>query len=117
MSRLKRWRPEALAGRGQHLLGVFDLGRRRKILPDQLAPLREILRATEIDGVVFKGLPFDHETIALWLLDRAMQLKSVKTLGTAKGCSRLGDRRFKVLLGAGLDVDLCDFGDHLGAAF
>ena len=91
---------------------MFDLGRRGKILPDQSAPFREILRAAKIDGVVLKGLPFDHEAITLRFLDRAMQLKSVKTPGAAEGCAGLGDRRLEILLGAGLDVDLRDFGDH-----
>ena len=64
--------------RGKHRLGVLDLGRRGKILPDQPAPFREILRAAEIDGVVLEGLPFDHQAIPLRLLDRAMQFESVK---------------------------------------
>ena len=36
----------------------------------------------------------------------------MKTLGAAERGFGLGDRGFKILLGAGLDVDLCDFGDH-----
>ena len=52
------WRPDARqTGRGQHRLGVLDLGRRGKILPDQAAPCGEILRAAEIDGVVFQRFP------------------------------------------------------------
>ena len=45
-----------------------------------------------------------------------MQLKAVKAFGAAKRRLCLGDRGFKILFGAGLDVDLCDFGDHLEAA-
>jgi hypothetical protein len=51
--------------RGQHRLGVLDLGRRSKILPDQPAPRREILRAPEIDGVIFQRLPLRHQPVAL----------------------------------------------------
>src|SRR3979411_510958 len=114
--RLRRSPPEGARGRsgwrGQPLLGVFDLRGRSEILPDQSAPLRKILRAAEIDGVVFKGFPLHQETVALRLFDRAMQLKSVKTRRTAEGGAGLGDRGFKILFGAGLDLDLCDFGDH-----
>jgi len=38
-----------------------------------------------------------------------MQLKSVKPLARPKGRAGLGDRGFKVFLGAGLDVDLKRF--------
>ena len=41
----------------------------------------------------------------------------MKTLGAAEGGPRLGNGRFKILLGTGLDVDLCDFGDHRSYAF
>ena len=47
----------ASARRGQHRLGVLDFGRRGEILADQPAPGRKILRAAEIDGVVFQRLP------------------------------------------------------------
>jgi hypothetical protein len=96
---------------------MLDLGGRSKILPDQPAPFGEILRAAEIDGVILEGLPFGHQAITLRLLDRAMQLEAVKSLGAAEGCAGLGDRRLKILFGAGLDVDLCDFGDHRGRPF
>src|SRR5262249_28075216 len=101
-----------LALRGQHRLGMLDLGRRGEILADQAAPFGEILRAAEIDGVVLERLPLDHQSITLRLLDRTMQLEAVKALGAAEGGARLRNRRFKILLTAGLDVDLRDFGDH-----
>jgi hypothetical protein len=41
-----------------------------------------------------------------------VQLEAMKTPGAAERGPGLGDRGFKILLGAGLDVDLCDFGDH-----
>jgi hypothetical protein len=37
-----------------------------------------------------------------------MQLKAVKAFGAAEGGAGFGDRRLKILLAAGLDVDLCD---------
>src|SRR5688500_1034736 len=46
-----------------------------------------------------------------------MQLEAVKPLGAAEGGAGLSDRRLKVLFGAGLDVDLCNFGDHRGPPF
>ena len=107
----------ASACRGQHRLGMFDLGRRRKILPDQAAPGGEIFRAAKIHGVVFQRLPLRHQPVTLRLLDRFVQLKALAALGPQEQRTRLGDGRLKILLGAGLDVDLCDFGDHLGYAF
>jgi hypothetical protein len=41
-----------------------------------------------------------------------VQFKTLAALGAQEQRTRLGDRRFKVFLGAGLDVNLCDFGDH-----
>ena len=54
----------AIALRRQHRLGMFDFRRRRKILPNQTAPGGEILRAPEIDGVIFQCLPFRHQPVA-----------------------------------------------------
>src|SRR5262249_12941435 len=83
------------------------------ILTDQTAPLRKVFRTAEIDGVVFQRLPLHHQPVALRFLDRAVQLKAMKTLCAAEGGTRFCDRCLKILLAAGLDVDLCDFGDHL----
>ena len=58
-----------------------------------------------------------HQPVTLRLLDRFVQLKALAALGAQEQRTRLGDGRLKILLGAGLDVDLCDFGDHLGYAF
>jgi hypothetical protein len=41
-----------------------------------------------------------------------VQFKTLAALGAQEQRTRLGDGRFKVFLGAGLDVDLCDFSDH-----
>ena len=107
-------RPERTsAGRGQHRLGVLDLRGSRKILPDQAAPCGEIFRAAKIHGVVFQRLPLRHQPVTLRLLDRFVQLKALAALGTQEQRTRLGNGRLKILLGARLDVDLCDFGDHL----
>ena len=56
--------------------------------------------------------PFHHQPVALRLLDRAVQLEAVESLGAAEGGARLRDRGLEILLRARLDVDLCDFGDH-----
>src|SRR5205814_8895420 len=95
-----------------HRVGVLASRRRREILADQTAPFRKILRAAEINGVILQRLPLHHQTVTLWLLDRAVQLKTVKTPGAAEGGLCLDNSGFKILLGAGLDVDLGDFGDH-----
>ena len=107
----------ASAGRRQHRLGVLHLGRRGKILPDQPAPCSEVLRAAEIHRVVFQRFPLRHQPITLRLLDRFVQFKSLAALGAQEQRTRLGNGGFKILLGARLDVDLCDFGDHLDYAF
>src|SRR3954469_2749881 len=92
---------------------MLDLGGCRKILADEAAPFGEILGAAEIDGVVLERLPLHHQTIALRLLDRLVQLETVKTLGAAESCLGLGDGGLKVLLAARLDVDLRDLGNHV----
>src|SRR5690242_14357261 len=102
----------ALIGRSNHRQGVLDLGRRRKILPDQAAPFGKILRTAEVDSVVLQRLPLHHQPVALWRLDRAMQLKAVKALGAAERGARFGDGGLEILLGARLDVDLSNFSDH-----
>ena len=79
---------------------MLDLGRRRKILADQAAPFGKILRTAEVDSVVLQRLPLHHQPIALWLLDRAMQLKAVKALGTTEGGARFGDGNLEILLGS-----------------
>src|SRR6185437_13483908 len=71
-------------------------------------------RAPEVDGMVFKRFPLDHQPIARRLLDRFVQFKALAALGAQEQRTRLGDRGLKVLLGAGLDVDLGDFGNHRG---
>src|SRR6266702_7063333 len=84
----------------QHGLGVLDLGGRGKILADEAAPFGKILRAAEIDGVVFQRLPLHHQPVALRLLDRLVQLKAVKALGATEGGLGLGDSRLKILFAA-----------------
>ena len=100
--------------RGQHRLGMFDLGRRGKILPDQSAPCREILGAPEIDGMIFQRLPLRHQPVARRLLDRLVEFKTLAALGAQEQRASLGYRGFKVLLAARLDVNQRDFGDHAG---
>jgi len=46
-----------------------------------------------------------------------VQFKALAALGAQEQRTRLGDRGFEVFLGAGLDVDLCDFRDHRAATF
>jgi hypothetical protein len=41
-----------------------------------------------------------------------VQLEALAALGAQEQRAGLGDAGFKILLGAGLDVDLGDFGDH-----
>src|SRR4051812_14066675 len=63
--------------------------------------------------MVLERFPLHHQTIALRLLDRLVQLETMETLGAAESGLGLGDGGLKVLLAARLDVDLRDLGDHL----
>src|SRR5579872_1386792 len=104
-------RPSSRSGT-HHRFGVFHFGRRGKILSDQPAPGLEILRASEIDRVVFQRIPFGKQPVTRWLFDRSVKLDAPAAFGAQKQRPRFGDRGLKVLLGAGFDVDLGDFGDH-----
>src|SRR6202021_1931631 len=81
---------------------------------DQTAPCRKIFGAPEIDRVIFQRLPLRHQPVALRFLDRLVQFKTLAALGAQEQGAGLGDRSLEVFLGAGLDVDLGDFGDHGG---
>src|ERR1043166_5263478 len=79
---------------------------------DQRAPLTKILRAAKIHRVIFQRVPFDVQPVARRLFDGAVQLETFPALAAPEDGLRFGDRGFKVLFAAWLDVDLCDFGDH-----
>ena len=86
-----------------------------KYCPTSPRHAAKVFRAAEIDGVVFQRFPFHHQPITLRLLDRAMQLKPLKPLAAERrtALATAASKSFS----EGLDVDLCDFGDHLGCAF
>jgi len=64
--------------------------------------------------VVLDGFPGDKQTVAARLLDRAPKLHAVATFGAPEDRRSLFHAAFELLLQAGFDVDLRDFGDHGG---
>src|SRR5258708_36394611 len=99
----------------QHLADVLHPRRRGKTVRDVLAPFLEIGRAAEIGRVVFHRRPFDEQPVAGRLLDRALQLQAVAALGALEHRRGVFHAGFELGFHAGLDVDLCDFGDHDGS--
>src|SRR5580693_875277 len=84
------------------LPGVLDRGRRLERMPDELAPFLEIRRFAEIHGVVLQRLPFDEEAEPARLLDRALQLHALASLGPLEDRRGLADTGFELRLEARL---------------
>jgi hypothetical protein len=72
LARTRRYNDLLVALPCQHRARVLDLRRARKAMCDERAPGLPVVLAVEIDGVVLERLPFDHQPVALRLLDRAM---------------------------------------------
>ena len=96
----------------EHLRGVLDDRRALEAMPDAGAPFLEIGTAAEIDRVVLDGIPLHEQPVAARLLDRLLQREAAAALGALEHRRGLGDAGLEVLLHAGLDVDLRDFGDQ-----
>ena len=60
-------------------------------MPDQGAPLGEIVRLLEGDGMVFQRLPPHHQDEAVGHLDALAQFQAVKALGGLDEFTRLGE--------------------------
>src|SRR5947209_7693448 len=87
---------------------VVDLRRLREAVADQLAPLGEIGRATEVDRVVLDRVPLHEQPVARRHLDRALQRHAGTALGALE--QRRGFLHAGLEFGfrAGLHVDLRD---------
>src|SRR3954471_9687881 len=85
-------------------IGVLDLRGRGEMRTDQCAPLGKVVRFPKIFGVVFQRVPFDVQAIARRLFDGAVQLETFPALASPEDGFRFGDRGFKILFAAGLDV-------------
>jgi hypothetical protein len=62
--------------------------------------------------VVLYGFPLDEEPVTVRLLDGALQFHAVATFGALEHRRRILHPGLELGLHSGLDVDLCDFGDH-----
>src|SRR5579885_244491 len=116
---MRPWRATApnksrwpLSESAHHLRHVLDFGRRRKAVPDELAPFLKIRRAAEIDRVILHRLPVDEQPIARRLLDRAPQFHAAAALGALEDRRGLFHAGLEFAFHSGLDVDLGDFGNH-----
>src|SRR5689334_11035690 len=95
-------RPESR--RLYHSLHVHHRRRRGEVRPDEAAPVLELLRAAEVDGVVLQGLPAHDQQVARRLLDHTLQREPVAAPGAQEKRRGLAHAGFEVGLLAGLDV-------------
>jgi hypothetical protein len=79
----------------------------------QPAPLREILRPSEMHSVIFNGFPVNDQPVAARLLDGAMQPHGLATAGAFEQRHRFGDGGLESDLFAWLHFDLCNFPVHV----
>src|SRR4051812_44044556 len=100
--------PEAVHGEPR----VLDLRRALEAVTDELAPLLEIRRAAEIDGVVLERLPAHEEPVAGRPLERALQLHALAALRPLEDRRRLGDALLEGGFHPCLDLNLRDLEDH-----
>ena len=92
---------------------MFDLGRSSEEGSYNAAPLGECLGTTEIDGVVFEGVPENHQYIALGGLDAFVDLVATETFGFADDVFyAMDDGSIEFGLLAGLDLYVSEFEDH-----
>src|SRR3712207_2416053 len=91
---------------------MLDLGRTLEAVPDQAAPLLEIVGSPERDRVILQGLPAHEQPVAARLFDGALQLQAVAALSPPEERLGLGDAGLELRFHAGLHVDLRDFEDH-----
>jgi hypothetical protein len=62
--------------------------------------------------VVLQRLPLDHQSVALRLLDRAVQGECLESARAAEQRARLADACLELAFHPGRNVDLSNFGDH-----
>src|SRR5579871_540010 len=92
-----------------HMLHGRRLG---EAMADELAPLLEVRRGAEVDGVVLQCLPLHEQPVAVRFLDRALELHAMAAFGALEDRSRLLDAVLERVLAARLYVDPGDFHDH-----
>jgi len=92
---------------------MLDLGRCREEWSDDTAPLGEGLGTTEIDRVVFEGVPEDHQHIALGRLDAFVDFVATEAFGFADDVfDAVDDGGIEFRLLTGEDVYIGEFEDH-----